>query len=137
MVLRQRKRNIKEVVTELDAFPKVELTYTERTASGASISIITFICVILLLHSEITYYFWPSYKFRFISDADLHSKLKLNVDLTVAMQCDLIGADILDKTDQNAYTFGRLKEENTWYELEDHQEIFFSEMGRLNSYLRE
>lgn len=137
MVLRNRKKQLEKAVTDLDAFPKVELTYVERTASGASVSIITFICVVLLLHSEITYYFWPSYKFRFISDADLHSKLKLNVDLTVAMPCDLIGADILDKTDQNAFTFGRLRDEPTWFELEEHQQTFFTEMGRLNAYLRE
>ena len=33
------------------------------------------------------------------------------MDLTVAMPCDLMGGDILDKTGQNAFSFGRLKEE--------------------------
>jgi len=88
MVLRQRRKPFQQVVTELDAFPKVEQTYVEKTATGASVSVITFILVVLLLHSEISYYFWPSYKFRFSSDADINSKLKLNVDITVAMPCD-------------------------------------------------
>lgn len=137
MVIRQRRRPFQQVVTELDAFPKVDLTYVEQTATGASVSIITFILVVLLLHSEFTYYYWPSYKFRFSSDADLTSKLKLNVDMTVAMPCDLIGADILDKTNQNAFSFGRLKEDPAWYQLEDHQIQYFREVESLNSYLRE
>ena len=29
-----------------------------------SVSIVTFISVVLLLHSEFTYYYYPSYKFR-------------------------------------------------------------------------
>ena len=63
-MLRQRRKPIQQVVTDLDAFPKVEETYVEQTASGASVSIVTFILVVLLLHSEFTYYYYPSYKFR-------------------------------------------------------------------------
>ncbi len=44
------------------------------------------------------------------------------------MFLSVIGADILDKTDQNAYTFGRLREEPTWYALEEHQMVFFTEV---------
>ena len=51
-------------------------------------AVITFILVVLLLYSELTYFFWPGLKFRFAPDADLHAKLKLNVDMTVAMPCD-------------------------------------------------
>ena len=51
-------------------------------------AVITFILVVLLLYSELTYFFWPGLKFRFAPDGDLHAKLKLNVDMTVAMPCD-------------------------------------------------
>jgi len=137
MVVRQRRKPFQQVVTELDAFPKVEETYVEQTASGATVSVVTFLLVVLLLHSELTYFYYPGYKFRFTSDADLSSRLKLNVDITVAMHCDLIGADVLDKTGQNAFSFGRLREDPTWYELEEHQQIHFEEVSRLNQYLRE
>jgi len=137
MVLRQRRKPVSEIVTELDAFPKVPDTYVEYTLSGAYVAVITFILVVLLLYSELTYFFWPGLKFRFAPDADLHAKLKLNVDMTVAMPCDLIGADILDKTNTNAYTFGRLKEEQTWWQLEPAQRVYFDEVQRLNQYLRE
>ena len=107
-----------------------------------SVSIITFLLVLLLLYVEFNYYMYPGYKFRFTPDSEFTAKLKLNVDLTVAMPCDcksihsfyysffiylilfddtVIGADILDKTGQNAYSFGRLKEEPTWWELDSNQ----------------
>ena len=41
----------------------------------------------------------------------------------------VIGADILDKTNQNAFTFGRLREEPTWWELDTAQRIHFDEVG--------
>ena len=66
----------------------------------------------------------------------------------------MIGADILDKTNTNAFTFGRLKEEQTWWQLEEAQRVYFDEVlstfyplilpstvavqvQRLNQYLRE
>ena len=103
-----------------------------------------------MLYSEMNYYFWPGLKFRFAPDADMSAKLKFNVDMTVAMPCDceyyslsvfqlhefssttlflVIGVDILDKTNQNAFTFGRLREEPTWWELDTAQRIHFDEVG--------
>ena len=49
----------------------------------------------------------------------------------------VVGADILDKTGQNAFSFGRLREEPTWWELDSNQRIHFDEVQRLNQYLRE
>ena len=40
----------------------------------------------------------------------------------------MIGADILDKTNTNAFTFGRLKEEQTWWQLEPDQRVYFDEV---------
>ena len=103
-LLRQRRKPVTQIVTELDAFPKVPETYVEQTATGAygkklrdylsnltithSVAIITFMLVVLMLYSEMNYYFWPSLKFRFAPDSDLNAKLKFNVDMTVAMPCD-------------------------------------------------
>ena len=52
------------------------------------VSIITFCLVMLMLYSEFNYFLFPGYKFRFAPDADFGAKLKLNVDMTVAMPCD-------------------------------------------------
>ena len=40
----------------------------------------------------------------------------------------MIGADILDKTGQNAFSFGRLREEPTWWQLDTNQRIHFDEV---------
>ena len=42
----------------------------------------------LLLYVEFHYFLYPGYKFRFAPDSQFTGKLKLNVDLTVAMPCD-------------------------------------------------
>ena len=49
----------------------------------------------------------------------------------------VIGADILDKTGQNAFSFGRLREDPTWWELDTRQRNHFDEVQRMNQYLRE
>lgn len=48
-----------------------------------------------------------------------------------------IGADILDSTNQNTFTFGRLKEENAWFELDRIQRQHFESVKIFNEYLRE
>ena len=53
-----------------------------------TVSIITFVLVMVMLYSELNYFLYPGYKFRFAPDADFSAKLKLNVDMTVAMPCD-------------------------------------------------
>jgi len=136
-MLRQRRKPVTQIVESLDAFPKVPETIVEQTASGATVAILTFILVVVMLYSELTYFYHPGLKFRFSPDSDLEAKLKINVDMTVAMQCSLIGADILDKTNTNAFSFGRLKEEPTWFELDTTQRIHFDEVQRLNQYLRD
>ena len=48
-----------------------------------------------------------------------------------------MGADILDSTNQNTFTFGRLKEEGTWFELDRIQRQHFESVKLFNEYLRE
>lgn len=48
-----------------------------------------------------------------------------------------LGADILDSTNQNAFKFGALEEEDTWFEMSQNQRIHFENKRHFNSYLRE
>jgi len=139
MVLRQRKKveGIERVVQELDAFPKVPEDYVEQTASGASVAVVTALLVAVLLWFEAQYFLNPGYSMKFVPDGDYESKLTINVDITVAMPCDLIGADIMDSTSQNTFGFGRLKEEKTWFELDHIQRKHFDAVKTFNEYLRE
>lgn len=49
----------------------------------------------------------------------------------------MLGADILDSTNQNAFKFGSLEEQDTWFELSYNQRKYFDSMRHINSYLRE
>lgn len=101
--------------------------------------------------------------FKFKPDTDMDQKLQIHIDVTVATPCSSkclsrldniytisynnnvhvwvciadIGADILDSTNQNVFSFGVLEEQDTWWELCPNQRTYFEYMQHLNQYLRE
>ncbi|XP_011561792.3 endoplasmic reticulum-Golgi intermediate compartment protein 2 [Plutella xylostella] len=137
-MLRYRgKQKVLDKVKEFDAFPKVPEEYVDSTPVGGTFSLITFLIIMFLVVSEVSHYFDSSLVFKFTPDTEMDEKLRINIDLTVAMPCSNIGADILDSTSQSVFGFGELEEEDTWFELEDHQRDSFEAVKYLNSYLRE
>ena len=68
-----------------------------------------------------------------------HYILKISGTKTLICIYDFlaIGADILDSTYQNTFSFGRLKEEPTWFELDRLQRKHFDSIKTFNEYLRE
>ncbi|XP_066148144.1 endoplasmic reticulum-Golgi intermediate compartment protein 2 [Euwallacea fornicatus] len=124
-------------VKKMDIFPKIEDPYKMTSSVGGTFSIITFIIIGWLLYSEISYYFNSKFVFKFSPDVELEEKLKINIDMTVAMPCGLVGTDVLDSTNQNTFKFGQLEEEDTWFELSDNQKVHFENKKHFNSYLRE
>lgn len=109
-----------------------------------------------MVYSEVKYYLNSKFIFKFSPDVYFDEKLKINVDITVAMPCHSkysyniqyikqlfneqfldVGADILDSTNQNAFKFGSLEVEDTWFELSHNQQIHFDNKRHFNSYLRE
>ncbi|XP_063236945.1 endoplasmic reticulum-Golgi intermediate compartment protein 2 [Bacillus rossius redtenbacheri] len=137
-MLRSRAKNVSfKTVRELDAFPKVPDSYVETTPLGGTFSVVTGVLVLLLMYAEVSYYLDSRFVFKFLPDTDYRAKLKVNIDLTVAMPCGSIGADILDSTNQNVLQFGRLHQEETWFELSAEQRAHFDGVRHVNSYLRE
>ncbi|CAG9855773.1 unnamed protein product [Phyllotreta striolata] len=135
-MLRYRGSRLSKV-KKLDMFPKVEETFKETSSVGGTFSIMSFLIITFLVYSEINYYFDSKFVFKFSPDVELDEQLTINVDITVAMPCHFIGADILDSTNQNAFKFGALEEEDTWFELDSNQQMYFENKKHLNSYLRE
>ncbi|KAL1516269.1 hypothetical protein ABEB36_000188 [Hypothenemus hampei] len=124
-------------VKKIDMFPKLEDPYKMTSSVGGTFSIIGFFIIAWLLFSEISYYLNSKFVFTFEPDVELQEKLKINIDLTVAMPCGLVGTDVLDSTNQNTFKFGQLEEEDTWFELSENQQIHFENKKHFNSYLRE
>lgn len=91
-------------VKELDFFPKVEDGYKETSSVGGTgtmnisdktfkksfsllVTVISFMLICWLVYSEVKYYLDSRFIFKFSPDTDFEDKLKINVDLTVAMPC--------------------------------------------------
>ena len=53
-----------------------------------SVSLVTLICVLILIWKELEYFWNPDPTFQFVPDADFEAKLQINIDMTVAMRCD-------------------------------------------------
>uniref|UniRef100_F6SF50 Endoplasmic reticulum-Golgi intermediate compartment protein n=1 Tax=Ornithorhynchus anatinus TaxID=9258 RepID=F6SF50_ORNAN len=90
-----RKKTL-SLVKELDAFPKVPESYVETSASGGTVSLIAFTTMAFLTVMEFLVYQDTWMKYEYEVDKDFASKLRINIDITVAMKCQYIGADVLD-----------------------------------------
>lgn len=137
MPLLNRRKNVLKVVKEMDAFPKIPENYVEATTSGGTISLVSFLLIAIFVVSEFRYYTSTKFVFKYTVDTDYDSKLKINIDITVAMPCDIIGADILDVTNQPTATFGQLQQEPAMFELTKSQRIHWDTMQHVNTYIRE
>uniref|UniRef100_A0A915IZP8 Endoplasmic reticulum-Golgi intermediate compartment protein 2 n=1 Tax=Romanomermis culicivorax TaxID=13658 RepID=A0A915IZP8_ROMCU len=125
--LRLRKRPLKEIVKDFDAFPKVEPSAEEeKRVSGGAILLFSVSVIIWLVIGELRYYSQIDYDYKFIVDTDFDTKLEFNVDITVNNPCALISADISDSTDQALpFMYGELKSEPADFELDDSREVYF------------
>uniref|UniRef100_A0A8C6VVZ6 Endoplasmic reticulum-Golgi intermediate compartment protein n=1 Tax=Nothobranchius furzeri TaxID=105023 RepID=A0A8C6VVZ6_NOTFU len=120
---RLTKKKTLTLVKELDAFPKVPESYVESTASGGTVSLIAFTFMAILAFLEFFVYRNTWMKYEYEVDKDFSSKLRLNVDITVAMRCQYIGADVLDLAETMVASDG-LKYEPVNFELLPEQRLW-------------
>ena len=118
---RVNRRKALNAVKDFDAFPKVPEDYIKKSVRGGSFSLISFTLIALLVVSEIIYYTSTVYKYEYSVDSDVSSKLDINVDMTVAMPCQAIGADVLDLAGETTHTEDFLKLEPAVFELTQEQ----------------
>uniref|UniRef100_A0A673JDL1 Endoplasmic reticulum-Golgi intermediate compartment protein n=1 Tax=Sinocyclocheilus rhinocerous TaxID=307959 RepID=A0A673JDL1_9TELE len=89
---RLNRKKALNFVKELDAFPKVPESYVETTASGGTVSVLAFTAMALLAFFEFFVYRDTWMKYEYEVDKDFTSKLRINIDITVAMRCQCNGA---------------------------------------------
>lgn len=123
------------LVKELDAFPKVPESYVESTASGGTVSLIAFTLMAVLAFLEFFVYRNTWMKYEYEVDKDFSSKLKINVDITVAMRCQYIGADVLDLAETMVASDG-LKYEPVNFELSPQQRLWQMTLLHIQERLR-
>lgn len=123
------------LVKELDAFPKVPESYVESTASGGTVSLIAFSFMAILAFLEFFVYRDTWMKYEYEVDRDFSSKLRINVDITVAMKCQYIGADVLDLAETMVASDG-LQYEPVNFELSPQQRIWQMNLQHIQERLR-
>ena len=124
-------------IADLDAFPKIPSDYKTKTVSGGTFSLLSYLLICLLVTNEIMVYRSSAVQFRYRIDDDMDSRLDINLNFTVASPCELIGADIIDPTNQNnAYTYGRLVEDSVPFQLTAGQMEYWEMIRNINDYLR-
>ncbi|XP_059483718.1 endoplasmic reticulum-Golgi intermediate compartment protein 2 [Neocloeon triangulifer] len=126
-----------ERVTELDAFPKLKESSIKPSAVGGFMTVVSLLLIVWLFKSEFAYFWDSKLHFKLRPDDLMDEKLPVNIDITIAMPCRTIGADVVDSTGQGVTSFGELEYEDTWFELDSAQRDFFSSLKYVNEYLRE
>ncbi|KAM9854127.1 endoplasmic reticulum-Golgi intermediate compartment protein 2 [Aulostomus maculatus] len=132
---RLTKKKALTLVKELDAFPKVPESYVESTASGGTVSLIAFSVMAVLAFLEFFVYRDTWMKYEYEVDKDFSSKLKINIDITVAMRCQYVGADVLDLAETMVASDG-LKYEPVNFELSPQQRLWHMTLLHIQERLR-
>ncbi|KAM3609414.1 uncharacterized protein V6R79_014403 [Siganus canaliculatus] len=132
---RLTKKKALTLVKELDAFPKVPESYVESTASGGTVSLIAFTFMAVLAFLEFFVYRDTWMKYEYEVDKDYSSKLRLNVDITVAMRCQYIGADVLDLAETMVASDG-LKYEPVNFDLTPQQRLWHMTLLHIQERLK-
>ncbi|XP_040019966.1 endoplasmic reticulum-Golgi intermediate compartment protein 2 [Gasterosteus aculeatus] len=132
---RLTKKRALTLVKELDAFPKVPESYVESTASGGTVSLIAFTLMAVLAFLEFFVYRNTWMRYEYEVDKDFSSKLRINVDITVAMRCQYIGADVLDLAETMVASDG-LKYEPVNFELSPEQRLWHITLLHIQERLR-
>ncbi|XP_055537873.1 endoplasmic reticulum-Golgi intermediate compartment protein 3 [Wyeomyia smithii] len=82
-----------------DAYPKIDNEFSIRTIGGATLTIISGIIIILLIHSELMVYLTPTITDELFVDATRGQKLKINLDFYIPrISCDYVSLDAQDAT---------------------------------------
>uniref|UniRef100_UPI003AAD9F5E endoplasmic reticulum-Golgi intermediate compartment protein 2-like n=1 Tax=Centroberyx gerrardi TaxID=166262 RepID=UPI003AAD9F5E len=133
---RLSKKKALGLVKELDAFPKVPDSYVETSATGGTVSLIAFSAMALLAILEFFVYRDTWMKYEYEVDKDFSSKLRINIDITVAMKCQHVGADILDLA-ETMITSNGLQYEPVVFELSPQQRLWHRTLLLIQNRLRE
>lgn len=133
---RLTKKKALSLVKELDAFPKVPDSYVETSAAGGTVSLIAFTFMAVLAFLEFFVYrdTWMNYEYEV--DKDFSSKLRLNLDITVAMKCQFVGADVLDLAETMVASDG-IEYEPVHFELSPQQKFWHMTLLHIQERLRE
>jgi len=96
-------------IRTFDAFPKVDSAYTTRTSRNGIISVVIILFIACFSVSEFSRYLSGQETHRFSVEKKIEQRMRLNVDITVAMECEVLHIHVQDATGDLIVTDGILK----------------------------
>ncbi|XP_035205428.1 endoplasmic reticulum-Golgi intermediate compartment protein 3-like [Stegodyphus dumicola] len=78
---------IAEQIRKFDAYPKTLEDFRVKTFSGAAITIVSAVVIVLLFISELNYYLTPEVTEELFVDVSRSEKLRINIDVTFPKLC--------------------------------------------------
>eukprot|EP00055_Hartaetosiga_balthica_P018797 m.135386 g.135386 ORF g.135386 m.135386 type:complete len:396 (+) comp9962_c0_seq1:82-1269(+) len=82
---------------KFDAYPKTAEDFQVKTVSGAAISIIAIVVMILLFSSELIYFLSKEVEPELFVDTSRNEKMKINIDVVFhRMPCSFLSIDVMD-----------------------------------------
>lgn len=134
-MLRPSKRSTFKVVKQLDAFPKVAQDATKPTTRGGMFSVVAILFIIFLIISEIFYYTRTDVKYEYSVDNEMGQQLRLSFDITIAMNCDHLGADVVDLAGESRSLVSNIRKDPTLFELSEAQKEWLkTHSNKFNGY---
>lgn len=79
---------LKDAITSLDIFPKIDASYVDKTSGGGLFSMVVYGMLTILTASELYSYLWPAMRQDFIVDRTFGEQLEMDLDISVATPCD-------------------------------------------------
>ncbi|KAJ1966372.1 hypothetical protein IWQ62_002443 [Dispira parvispora] len=105
-------------VRALDAFPKVEDSQREKSASGGIATLLVLAVLTYFTWGEFSTYFTPVQHHEFLVDHTINHELRINFDVTVAMACKYLTVDDIDVTGSQRHFDGTLKKIPTLFDTD-------------------
>ena len=89
-------------IKNYDIYTKVEEDFSSQTSTGASLSFVGWIIIVVLVMSEVAFFLGPVSKEHMIVDTTLGQRLKINIDITFhAITCAEVNVDAMDIAGDN------------------------------------
>eukprot|EP01135_Chromosphaera_perkinsii_P000492 Nk52_evm46s96 gene=Nk52_evmTU46s96 len=121
-----------EFLTQFDIFPKLEDEYVARSFSGGLVSIVTFSFMLFLVLSEFSYFLHLKPSQTFTVDDKPDVDLSITLDMTVKMDCDHIGGDLLDASQWTMREVSHIEKTPVHYELTQAQRDWLAQTRKNN-----
>ena len=128
--MRRRRQALQKVVRELDAFPKVQEDCQKPTLRGGTFSLLSLALIVVLIVSEFFYYRSTEHVFQYSVDTEMDSKMLLSFDISVAMPCQYLGADLVDLAGEGLVLSDTVKMEAAAFDLSPNQWRWFEDKRR-------